>query len=182
MVISCRNRWHLEYFVETGTSEGITACTAAQHFRHVHTIELAPELFNNPVPPLLEAKNITRHLGSSPSVIPGILPALDRPTFWYLDAHWSGGGIKYGPECPLLDEISAIGTRDTRHDVVMIDNYGAFEQCTPIHDKSQWPSVDRIVSCLNSHCPALRVSMFLDVFIACPSPWMKEFINLPRQS
>jgi hypothetical protein len=177
MVISCRNRWHLEYFVETGTSEGITACTAAQHFRHVHTIELALEPFNAPVQPLLETNNVTRYLGNSSEVIPQIIPILDKPTFWYLDAHWSGGGQKYGHECPLLDEIAAIGTRDTSCDVVMIDNYGVFETCTPIHDPSQWPSVDQIVDHLHRHCPSLRVSMFLDVFIACPSQWMREFVN-----
>lgn len=175
MVISCRNRWHLEYFVETGTSEGITACTAAQHFRHVHTIELAPESFNAPIKPLLDAGNVTRYFGNSSDVIPQILPLLDRPAFWYLDAHWSGGGAKYGPECPLLDEIAAIGARDTSRDVVMIDNYGAFESCTPIHDKSKWPSVEQIVSCLYLHCPSLVTSMFLDVLMACPSLWMKTF-------
>ena len=175
MVISCRNRWHLEYFVETGTSEGITACTAAQHFRHVHTIELAPEPFNNPVSQLLEANNVTRYLGNSSVIIPSIIPLLDKPTFWYLDAHWSGGGIKHGPECPLLDEISALGLRDTCRDVVMIDNYGVFESCTPIHDKSQWPSVEQIVQQLGKHCPSLHVAIVLDVFLACPTPWTVSY-------
>jgi hypothetical protein len=177
MVISCRNRWLLEYFVETGTSIGLTAVTASQHFRHVHTIELAPGPYNNPVPSLIEAANVTRYLGSSPLVIPTILPRLDKPTFWYLDAHWSGGGLKYGPECPLLDEIAAIGARDTSHDVIMIDNYGAFESCTSVHDPTQWPSVDQIVAHLHHHCPSLHASVFLDVFIACPSQWMRTFVN-----
>lgn len=170
MVISCRNRWHLRNFVETGTSLGLTALTAARHFRWVHTVEISPAVYGAPVPELLATHNVTRHLGNSPEIIPRILCSLDGPTLWYLDAHWCGNGPVQEPVCPLLDEIAALGARDTSGDVVMIDNYGVLEHCRPPQDQANWPSVERVIEQLNRCLPDLWITVVLDVLMARPAP------------
>lgn len=115
-------------FVETGTGSGQTAAVAASIFERVHTVELSEDLYRrfNPMAP----RNVQTYCGESPKVLRGLERAVSgkQPVLW-LDAHWSGEGYAKGPEnCPLLTELAAIATWQTKPPVILMDD---MRYCAP---------------------------------------------------
>jgi hypothetical protein len=84
--------------IETGTYYGDGALDLAKFFRTVHTIELSPKWHEFASRRLAEFKNVTCHLGDSAEVLARILPEINEPVLFYLDAHWSGGETARGVE------------------------------------------------------------------------------------
>jgi hypothetical protein len=164
-----RDRYHLQQFVETGTYQGASALKALAYFDRVITCDLDPELicrFANlklPGPKYLTALCMDSHqmLGEV-FANPCLLPAL----VW-LDAHWMGGP-KLGPECPLLDELRAIGGTRGRH-VVLIDDARLFlAPPPPPHDPREWPTFAEIVALCRELGPTDLVEVVGDVITVCP--------------
>ena len=167
LMVALSTRFSIQTFVETGTSEGWTAVLAANVFPTVHTIEVNPEFYGRAVRDCRDNPRITRHLGLSVEHIPKILPCLTGPTLWYLDGHWSGSGRKFGPECPVLEELALL--RDRPQDVVVVDDARLFDAPPgPPHDPAQWPTMDRVVEA--ARAPGRHVARFLDSLIVSPAP------------
>lgn len=76
--------------VETGTLYGDSAMRISEEFPEVHTIEIHPTLFARASQRFAARPSVTCHFGDSASVLPKLLPKLQSPTIFYLDAHWSG--------------------------------------------------------------------------------------------
>jgi Glycosyl transferases group 1 len=86
--------------VETGCYEGKTTEALADMVCEVVTIESDDRVWS--LSNRLDAfTNVRRIKGDSPKVLETLLPSLDRPILFYLDAHW-------GAHAPLLDELAAI--------------------------------------------------------------------------
>jgi hypothetical protein len=122
--------------IETGTCRGNGTRMLASKFKRVITIELSEELLRNARERLsgAEYSHIEFFTGNSAEMLKTILSGLasSQPTFFFLDAHWSGdssveweksawkgygldtahlgeGTKPSGPEqCPLADELSVI--------------------------------------------------------------------------
>lgn len=174
-VVSLRNRFYLQNFVETGTGYGDTADFAARLFERVYTIELDAHVFVDYRHPRRD--NISRYQGDSAVVLPQLIDPhrelvdekkLDGPTLWYLDGHWPGMGPRPARECPLLDELDAICSRPPKEDVIMIDNAGFFVEGAKLpHHADQWPRLAEV----KHHAPAdLLFHLIADVIIFAPGP------------
>ncbi len=147
LMVRLRDQYGLQQFVETGTGNGDTAVKACEYFDLVTTCEIdrarasmLRAFLPKPKPP----KQLLIVPMDSPVMLgqvfanPACLPAL----VW-LDAHYSGG-VKLGPECPLLRELTAVGGTRGRH-VILIDDYRLFANPPPPpHDSSQWPTMQQI--------------------------------------
>ncbi|MCR9295009.1 MAG: class I SAM-dependent methyltransferase [bacterium] len=132
-------------FVETGTFQGATTRWAAELFETVHTIELAPSLYDRYHQDLQQLPNVNPHLGDSAKLLPEIVSQLDsQPVIFWLDGHWSGGETAgESAECPIMEELACLEHRD--QDLILIDDARLF-LCAPPqpHKPEHWPTMAEI--------------------------------------
>lgn len=141
--------------VETGTLWGKSTERMAMRFGRVVTIELSQSLFNRAKARMENEGiiNVECLQGNSARVLNQILPTFSKPTFFYLDAHWSGdstvdwknsrwggygvdtahlgqaGAVPSGPEqVPLLDEVRSIVTLCKPAALICIDDVHTFDE------------------------------------------------------
>lgn len=171
LVAALRKSLPLSVFFETGTFHGDTACAAASLFEKVYTVELSAELFAQAAARLATYQNISALLGSSPSVIRKLRPDLaNQSVLFWLDAHWCGaahtGGKAY--ECPLLEELAAIGSLNDES-VVLIDDARMFLTPPPLpHDSRSWPLLNEVAEALRRLSSRHKLWIINDVFIFAP--------------
>jgi hypothetical protein len=99
--------------VETGTYLGATTRAFAAMVPKVFTIEIDPDYWQ--LAGHLDALgNVRRIQGDSGPILAELLPALEQPALFYLDAHWK-------EHSPLLDELEAIAVSGQRPVIVIHD-------------------------------------------------------------
>ena len=142
--------YSVQSLVETGTLHGDTTVAMAQWGLPVCTIEIIEEQFDAVGGLLSRFSNVNQYLGSSPVVLDEILPGLERPILFFLDAHW----YEYNP---LKDELKTIGKHAPNSLVVIHDfevpgrpelgfdwinglhlDYGYIEEMLPLVYPSGW--------------------------------------------
>jgi hypothetical protein len=163
-----RDRLGLRRAIETGTYGGGGTRTLAGMFETVVTIELSHELHVRAREALADLANVTLLEGDSRELL-APLAEEPVPTLYWLDGHWSGGptaGVE--AECPLLDEIAAIGAGH-RDDCLLIDDARLFAAAPPPpHDPAQWPTLVEVFDALRATRPDHHVTVLHDLVIAVP--------------
>ena len=95
----------------------------------------------------------------------------DAGALYWLDAHWCAAGEAAGEssQCPLLDELSAIGKLNDRS-VILIDDARLF-LAPPLspHEISQWPTFHEILSRLLSMGTGHELMVINDVIAFFPA-------------
>ena len=76
--------------VETGTYLGHGTKVLAETFNRVYSIELDLENYTTAKVNLAHYNNVELFLGNSSDVLRSILPQIDSPTLFWLDAHYMG--------------------------------------------------------------------------------------------
>jgi hypothetical protein len=175
-----RARLGLERAVETGTYRGGGARLLAGVFPVVTTIELSDELHRQAREDLAELPAIEVVKGDSRTIIPRLLEDA-VPTLFWLDGHWSGGPTAgRDDECPVLEEIAAIG-RGTERDCVLVDDARLFVASPPPpHDPSQWPTLLDVFDALRAIRPSAHVTVVKDAIIAVPEEAKPEVDRYAR--
>lgn len=160
----------LSIFFETGTYQAVTTRIAAPHFEHVYTVEFSPELHASAQAAVNAFPNITALHGSSPDVLRQYRGELsDKSVLFWLDAHWCGS-ITAGKqaECPLLEELDAIGTLN-HTSVILIDDARYFLGPPPHpHNAGDWPTIGQVIDKLRSLSTRHDVWIINDVLIFAP--------------
>jgi len=171
-----RDELGLRRAVETGTWHGDTARALLNIFPEVVSIELSDRLyllaqkkFNNvPGIHLLHGHSV-RHLSN--------LGAQQIPTLYFLDAHWSAGDTEgEGEECPVLNEIRAIGGGH-RFDCLIIDDARYFlASPPPPHNPAKWPTIIDVFDAIREQRPEHSITVLGDQVIAF-SPRAQQVVN-----
>jgi hypothetical protein len=163
-----RDQLGLKRAVETGTYRGVTARALSRVFDSVVTIELARPLYERAVTSLRDLPNLEAVHGHSAEVL-GSLAGADTPTLYFLDGHWSGGATEgTGDECPLLDELAAIGAGNV-DDCLVIDDARLFTSAPPPpHNPAQWPQIVEVFDAIRAHRPQHTVTLLSDQVLAVP--------------
>lgn len=154
--------------VETGTYRGRTARALAAIYPAVVTIELSPELHRRAVEALRDVPSVEARLGHSSQVLRDVADPT-APTLFYLDGHWSGG-VTAGEEdeCPVLEEIAAIGAGNP-NDCLVIDDANLFTSAPPPpHDPKAWPSLTEIFDAIRTLRPDHFLTVLGNQVIAVP--------------
>ncbi|NBQ69232.1 MAG: hypothetical protein EBU46_10505 [Nitrosomonadaceae bacterium] len=121
MILPC------DEFVETGTYLGETTEVAAQLFSRVTSIELSPALAEAAAKRLSVYPQVQIIEGDSAAHLPRICRELGRPTFFWLDGHWSCGITARGSvDVPLLAEINAIVQGCAPSCIIVVDDARLF--------------------------------------------------------
>ena len=163
-------------FIETGTYMGATARWASENFEKVITIENAPAIFQSTSKRYSAIGNIEFIFGHTTEKLKEIVPALDAPAIFWLDAHWSGGET-YGSrdECPVLAEIGIINASAHPH-CILIDDARLFTAPPPPpHDSESWPDISGLLAAINAIAGRYTV-IFDDVVISVPEA-AKEIVR-----
>lgn len=163
-----RDQLGLERAIETGTYKGITARALSSVFGSVVTIELSRPLHERAVANLRDLPTVEAVHGHSAAVLQ-TLAGSDTPTLYFLDGHWSGGATEgSADECPVLDELAAIGAGN-EDDCVVIDDARLFTSAPPPpHDPAQWPQIVEVFDAIRTHRPEHTVTLLSDQVIAVP--------------
>jgi len=150
VVEELQRQFDLSYFVETGTGGGDTSEIAASRFDKIFTCEIDSELVDVATRLLSSYSNVRIYNKPSVTFLREVKPELDKPTLYWLDAHWCGGKVVPEKECPLLEELAEIGPLLGRS-VVMIDDMNMMATPPPPpHDPKQWPDVSQIHAVVDS--------------------------------
>src|SRR5690606_15101007 len=162
----------LTLFVETGTFRGDTLEAMKSEFHELFSIELSPDLYSQALDRFRDEQNIRLIKGNSAEALRGILDSVrGRSTLFWLDAHWcvATGTAGETSQCPLLDELKAIGElNDTS--VVLIDDARLFmAPPSAPHEVSQWPTFDQILQQLRAMAPAHEIMIVNDVIALFPT-------------
>ena len=169
LVLLLKETQQYKNFVETGTFYGGSAAWASEHFDHVFTIEIQPNLWSQAKEKYRDKKNIEFIFGSSQNEIKKLENLLTSPTLFWLDGHYSGsdtGGIDY--ECPVMDElVIALEFKDS---AILVDDARLFlGPPPPPHKQSHWPRVDEIFAFIHYHDSERYTTLIDDVLISVPN-------------
>lgn len=118
-------RFGARILVETGTYLGDTTAALRRDFDRVYTIELHDELYRRARGRFVFRRSVHVIRGDSSEELERLLPRLDKPTLFWLDAHYSRGGVISGQgklDPPLLAELQSIlALREAGH-VILVDD------------------------------------------------------------
>jgi len=161
----------LGVFIETGTFKGDTVAALMPFFGKIVSIELSETLWPDVVSRFEAYPNVRILLGDSRDRLSELSPELQNESVLYwLDAHWCVATDTAGElsQCPLLEELQAIGTLN-RESVVLIDDARLF-LAPPLapHEISQWPSFYQIISLLFSMSSEHELVVVNDVIAFFP--------------
>ena len=169
LVTELREQAHLRRAVETGTFRGDGTAILSELFPEVVTIELSRELHKLALARFAHRGNIRLIRGESGAELPTVVDCT-VPTFYFLDAHWSGGetaGEEH--ECPLLAELGALGAGHW-DDCIVIDDARLFrDPPPPPHKPTHWPTFAEVAGVIRAAHPDHYVSVAGDQIIAVPS-------------
>ena len=113
------------YFLETGTANADCVKLALEvGFEKVISIEIDEILQEENIQnyqDLINGGKVELVTGDSLWEITNIIPKLDKPTTFWLDAH-----VDFGPmgtkRCPLYEELSAISNSEIKNHTILIDD------------------------------------------------------------
>lgn len=127
----------IETFIETGTFRAETILKMCNLFSNCHTIELSPDLYDK-AREKYASTAITFHNGDSVKTLGRLIPEINEPAIFFLDAHWCGRESAQGNiDVPLIEEIQLIADRPY-NDLVIIDDFRLFST----NDKEDWGNIN----------------------------------------
>lgn len=143
----------IQLAIETGTWHGESAAELSLVFQKVWTIELDESLHRDAISAHQEKSNIAFLQGSSPAVLSRLLPEVEGPCLFWLDAHWGGSvGAGEDHQCPVLDEISAIDAwNHSASSCILIDDARWFlGPPDPKLRRTDWPTFLEVLDLLRA--------------------------------
>lgn len=127
VILEYARRFSIPYLVETGTAYGEMVETVRDRFEKIWTIELKEDWYTQAKANFADCPGVTPLWGDSAEVLAQLLPQVDKPVIFYLDAHYSGGGTERGREdTPILRELDAIFAHTGLLGVIVIDDLLSF--------------------------------------------------------
>jgi hypothetical protein len=127
VVKSYVRRFAVRTVVETGTYLGVMVMALRQQCLHVYSIELSRTLAERAIDLFAGDSRVSILHGDSAAVLPDLMPHLESPCLFWLDAHYSGGVTAVGSkQTPIIEELSCVLRLGASGDVVLIDDARCF--------------------------------------------------------
>jgi hypothetical protein len=142
-------KFQCKILIESGTFLGDMVEAQRGFFERTVSIELAQPLFEKARDRFRNDRSVDILRGDSGVLLKQIVPALDRPSLFWLDGHYSAGETaKANVSTPILKELeAAFGTKETH--VILIDDARLF------NGTDDYPTLDEI----RIKCEGLGYSM-----------------------
>lgn len=168
-----RLQQHLPFdtFIETGTFRGETIGIVKPYFQHIYSIELSSHYYEEAVRVYGHDNAVSLFHGNSATMLRTIVSdTKDKPTLYWLDAHWCVADATAGElsQCPLLDELDAIQILGA-DSMIIIDDARLFLAAPQApHEISNWPSFDAIAKRLYTLSPDHQLCVLNDCILFYP--------------
>ena len=131
----------LDTFVETGTHKGNMVQALKKKFKKIYSIELNEALYRNARKRFAKNNHISIIFGDNSVRLKDILPKIDKPCLFWLDAHYSGEGTAKGDlETPIMEEMKLIFNNSNLKHIILIDDARLFL------GKNDYPTIEKIKS------------------------------------
>ena len=116
----------MQTFVESGTYLGDMVSALSREFKKIFSIELFWPLYFKAYLRFKYMRHIKIYNGDSGKKLKEILKDLDRPSLFWLDAHYSVEGTGQGKiDSPIINEIKTI-FKSRQKNVILIDDANDF--------------------------------------------------------
>lgn len=135
-----------DVFVETGTFLGDMVDAMRGEVAEIHSLEVQPALYQRAVKRFAGDRSVRIVLGDSAVALPGVLASIgpDRRTLFWLDGHFSGGVTGRGrTDCPVVEELAAIGASRPSAVRILIDDFRLFGRDPAYPDPARMESLVR---------------------------------------
>lgn len=127
-LIGYAKKYGLKNFVETGTLFGDMVAELIPYFDYLFSVELHDGFYRSAVERFKHVPNVIIFHGDSGQVLADILPSIEGPTLYFLDAHFCGGNSVQGSsETPVLEELRVILSRPILNGIIVIDDLKNFK-------------------------------------------------------
>jgi len=137
---------NIQAFVETGTYKGYMVDAVKDLLPKIYSVEINTFLAHKAIKRFHKHKNVKIIKGDSSKEIPEIIAKLNNSSFFWLDAHFSGGITGKGEEdSPLKKELKFIKENAPSGSIIAIDDIA---DC---NGHNGYPSLDEILSLSNKH-------------------------------
>jgi hypothetical protein len=183
-LVEClRQALPLSVFVETGTYEGEAVARMLPLFDEIYTAELSDEYYAKAADRFRSDKAVRVYHDDSSRVLSSLRARLkDKSVLYWLDAHWCVAVDTAGAQsqCPLLDELEAIGELNS-NSVVLVDDARLF-LCTPPnpHETDHWPGFQDVLRRLFSLSATHEIMVINDVIAFYPAPIATDMSEYAR--
>lgn len=169
LILSLKEKFEINNFIETGTYMGATAKWASQYFEKVSTIEKSGAIFSVATSNLNGIENINIINSDSRDALRELVRVIKEPAIFWLDSHWSGGATYgEGDECPLIEELDIIYQSGVPH-LILIDDARLFLSPPPTpHDTEHWPTISDVLFCINNYDKESYTIVIDDVIVSVP--------------
>jgi len=128
-----------EIFVETGTYQGDMIHAVKKKFKKIYSIELHEDFYKKARKKFSRNKHIVIIFGNSSIQLKELLPKIDKPCLFWLDAHYSGEGTAKGDlETPIMAEMNLILKNSHFNHIILIDDARLFT------GKNDYPSIEKV--------------------------------------
>lgn len=142
------SKYSVKTFVETGTYLGTMVNAAKNIFNKIYTIELDKLLYMRAKKKFSKFEYISVLFGDSAKVLPVILRKINKPTLFWLDAHYSGGITAKGKlDTPVIEEIKSILNHKIKGHIILIDDASEF------NGKNDYPTIKMIKDIVSKKYP-----------------------------
>lgn len=131
---------------------------AKDGFDRLYSIELSNELYERAKKRLSRYKQVTLLHGDSGKVLPALLPSLNEPALFWLDAHYSGGiTARADLDSPISAELDAVFNHPIKSHVILIDDARHFE------GTGGYPTVQALRIAVSERRPDLAFDVSSDI-------------------
>ncbi len=171
LVAALKSKLSLNVLVETGTFKGDTVAEFQSSFDNIISIELSESLWNDAATRFNSYPNIRILQGDSGTTLHELQQELQSlGVLYWLDAHWcvATGTAGERSQCPLLEELHAIGKLNPES-AVLIDDARLF-LAPPLapHEISHWPSFHQVITFLMTMSEEHELMVINDVIAFFP--------------
>lgn len=172
ILLSYKNKYNLNTFIESGTFLGGTIDSLKNNFGKLYSIELSNELARKAMERFKAVPNVTIVQGDSGTVIRQLLDTISDPCLFWLDGHYSSEffvGSDYivtargDKETPILEELKGILLHPVKTHVILIDDARCFT------GKNDYPTIDEVATFVKQYNPNLTVSQKRDIIRIVPN-------------
>jgi hypothetical protein len=180
LIAFLRQTFRIGTFVETGTFQGDTAAWASGQFPTVITIERSDKLHRLARDRHGGLRNVSFLYGDSRQTLRELLPGIQGPAIYWLDAHLCGGDTYgHGDECPLLEEVAVIKAAGVEA-FILVDDARLFLAPPPDHDVAAWPGLQEVARALTAGTEQGYLAVFEDVILWVPTAARSAVIGFLR--
>lgn len=147
--------------IETGTYLGGTVQAVKDDFERIYSIELGEKLAKDAQERFKAYPHITIIQGDSGKVLPGLLPTIQQPVVFWLDAHFSEGVTAKGEKiAPIMEELASIFKHTAKDFVVLIDDareFGWYQ--IVVRGRKDFPTIRTLREFITKLNPAYKVKV-----------------------